>query len=74
MEQFHKYSTDPAKVPVEPYDFWSIMHYDSYAFSSNGQATITDLDGNVFRTKVSMNSLFLVNQGFLKWFRQWVSK
>jgi len=55
--QFGKYSTDPARIPVESYDFWSIMHYGSYYLSSNGAATMTDLDGNVFRTQ---------NDGFSK--------
>jgi hypothetical protein len=30
-----------------PYDYGSIMHYDSFAFSSNGQATITRKDGSL---------------------------
>lgn len=29
------------------YDFDSIMHYDAYAFSGNGQPTLEPLDGSV---------------------------
>ena len=32
-------------TPHGPYDFASVMHYHSWAFSSNGQATITRKDG-----------------------------
>jgi hypothetical protein len=33
------------------YDFESIMHYDSYAFSANGQPTITKKDGTTFNAQ-----------------------
>jgi len=39
---FDKYSSG---VDVGPYDFDSIMHYPSWAFSTNGQSTITRKDG-----------------------------
>jgi len=31
-----------------PYDFFSVMHYDSWAFSKNGQATILKKNGDSF--------------------------
>ena len=72
--QFGKYSTDPARIPVESYDFWSIMHYGSYYLSSNGAATMTDLDGNVFRTQVSCESIYkILRKMFLEKTRSYVS-
>lgn len=37
---FQKYSHGEADYYGEPYDYDSLMHYDNYAFSSNGRATI----------------------------------
>lgn len=40
------------------YDFGSIMHYDPYAFSKNGQPTITRKDGSTnFSQRVSLSPL-----------------
>lgn len=55
MTQFNKYSEDSDRIPEEPYDFWSIMHYGSYYLSSNGGPTMTDINGDVFITQVSKN-------------------
>lgn len=42
-------------------DFGSIMLYSSYAFSSNGQPTITKLDGSTFSTQRSQLSTDDIN-------------
>jgi len=38
---FEKYSNQPHASLALPYDVTSIMHFDNYAFSSNGLATLT---------------------------------
>ncbi len=38
-------------IDVGPYDLGSIMQYDSFAFSRNGQPTITRLDGTTFASQ-----------------------
>ncbi|XP_078577874.1 uncharacterized protein LOC144862879 isoform X1 [Branchiostoma floridae x Branchiostoma japonicum] len=38
---FNKYSQDQVDTLGMPYDFGSIMHYSQFAFSKNGQPTIT---------------------------------
>jgi hypothetical protein len=38
-------------MDVGAYDFASIMHYDSYAFSTNGRPTITRLDGSLINSQ-----------------------
>lgn len=56
---FDKHSVTSA-ADHGPYDFESIMHYDSYAFSSNGHPTITKKDGSTFssqRTALSPNDI-----------------
>jgi len=51
----HNFSTYVDKgndgVDLGPYDFGSIMHYDSYAFSANGSPTITKKDGTTFNAQ-----------------------
>ncbi|MBX3231756.1 MAG: hypothetical protein KIT84_42695 [Labilithrix sp.] len=41
---FNKYSASQGR-DVGPYDYESVMHYGSYSFSKNGQATILKKDG-----------------------------
>jgi hypothetical protein len=36
----HNFEIDPGSVNLGPYDYASIMHYDAFAFSKNGQPTI----------------------------------
>ncbi|WP_421542690.1 M12 family metallopeptidase [Myxococcus fulvus] len=48
-----------------PFDFSSIMMYDSYAFSSNGLPTITRLDGSTFGT--NRNALSSGDLGLIGW-------
>ncbi len=38
-------------VDLGPYDLGSIMHYSSFAFSANGQPTITKKDGSTFTSQ-----------------------
>jgi len=42
---FHNFEMNVNVYDDQPYQFDSIMHYDGYAFSSNGQPTITSVDG-----------------------------
>jgi hypothetical protein len=58
---FDKYSSG---MDVGPYDFDSIMHYPSWAFSSNGQSTIVKKDGTQIagqRDKLSNGDLIGVD-------------
>jgi hypothetical protein len=43
----HNFQKESGTV-LGAYDFESIMHYDSWAFSVNGEPTITKLDGTTF--------------------------
>jgi hypothetical protein len=47
---FNKYSTSTG-LDLGAYDFGSIMHYSSTAFSANGQPTIVKKDGSTFSTQ-----------------------
>ncbi|WP_437742648.1 ricin-type beta-trefoil lectin domain protein [Sorangium sp. So ce1504] len=38
-------------VDLGPYDLGSIMHYDAFTFSANGQPTITKKDGTTFTSQ-----------------------
>ena len=49
---FNKFSTSSVNSMGSAYDIGSVMHYNSYAFSSNGRPTITDLSGRPIRTQV----------------------
>jgi len=48
---FNKFSTSSVNSMGSAYDIGSVMHYNSYAFSSNGRPTITDLSGRPIRTQ-----------------------
>lgn len=48
---FNKFSATQVQSWNSAYDVGSLMHYNSYAFSSNGKPTITDLEGNVLETQ-----------------------
>ena len=52
---FNKFSATQVQSWNSAYDVGSLMHYNSYAFSSNGKPTITDLEGNVLETQVSLS-------------------
>ncbi|GJQ74579.1 hypothetical protein Trydic_g21440 [Trypoxylus dichotomus] len=43
---FDKYESDIITNFGEPYDYQSVMHYDAWAFSSNGEPTIVPNDSN----------------------------
>ena len=53
LYNFNKFSTNDINTRGGPYDFSSVMHYNSYAFSTNSRPTITDLRGNVLKTQVT---------------------
>jgi len=42
LYNFKKFSPSKVSQSDSPYDVSSVMHYDGYAFSSNGRATIVD--------------------------------
>ena len=44
-----------------PYDFDSLLHYNAYAFSSNGQVTIQPKDGNVALSRLGQREGFSEN-------------
>ena len=51
--QFNKKKKSQIDYMGSPYDYKSVMHYNSYAFSSNGKPTIVDLNGKTIPTQVS---------------------
>ena len=44
---FQKYNSSTVNTQNTTYDYVSVMHYDEYAFSSNGLPTIVPLQSNV---------------------------
>jgi len=49
MPNFAKYSTNEINSRDSPYDYKSLMHYNSYAFSTNGNPTLVRASDNVTR-------------------------
>ena len=47
IEQFHLCPTEYCTVQDLPYDYESVMHYDSHAFAKGSEPTITKLDGSI---------------------------
>ncbi|XP_061830516.1 high choriolytic enzyme 2-like [Nerophis lumbriciformis] len=58
------FNKSPTNNLGTPYDFQSVMHYSKFAFTNNGQATITSKDGSVFgdATEMSDNDYARVNR------------
>lgn len=52
LYNFNKFSTSQINSRGSAYDVGSVMHYNGYAFSSNGRPTITDLQGNPIKAQV----------------------
>lgn len=60
---FQKYDNQSAETYNYPYDYTSVMHYGSYAFSVNDQPTIVPLQANVTlgqRDTLSINDIRVV--------------
>jgi hypothetical protein len=53
---FDKYTTTQAGYHGTSYDYYSIMHYESTAFSSNGQPTVVPLQAGVTLVNASQKS------------------
>jgi len=51
LYNFNKFSTSQINSRGSAYDVGSVMHYNGYAFSSNGRPTITDLQGNPIKAQ-----------------------
>ncbi|GJQ74580.1 hypothetical protein Trydic_g21441 [Trypoxylus dichotomus] len=45
---FQKYEANYITNFGQPYDYYSVMHYDAYAFTANGEPTVIPLDETYF--------------------------
>jgi len=63
--QFNKKKKSQIDYMGSPYDYKSVMHYNSYAFSANRKPTIVDLNGKTIPTQndeFSEQDLFQLNK------------
>jgi len=56
-DAFAKYGSDIITNYGTPYDFGSVMHYDAYAFSSNGQPTIITKNGESIGQREGLSAI-----------------
>jgi len=60
QHNFDKYDSTYVNTQSTQYDYGSVMHYDAYAFTSNGRPTIVPLQANVvIGQRTTMSSIDL---------------
>lgn len=60
----HNFSLSPDYVKHIDYDYDSIMHYESYAFSRNGEPTIVKTDGSIIAP--NQDKLSVIDMEFIQ--------